>query len=212
MGTREITMAVAARELNTNLRMSWEEFLEWADDQTHAEWVDGEVIPMSPATLLHTDIQQFLLALFRLYAESRSGGTVLGDPFLMHLPRQKRGRIPDVFYVSTQRLGLLKDTYMSDAADIAVEIVSPDSIRRDRVEKMKEYELAGVREYWLIDLTMRTAEFFILGVDEKYSKATLEEDGVFRSTVLEGFWLNANWFWSRPLPKILDVLRLWGLI
>ncbi|HEV2292563.1 MAG TPA: hypothetical protein VGR35_01830 [Tepidisphaeraceae bacterium] len=31
-------------------RMTEEEFVEWCDDKTHAEWVDGEVIVMSPVS------------------------------------------------------------------------------------------------------------------------------------------------------------------
>ena len=32
-------------------RMTYEQFLEWLDDETHAEWVDGRVVPMSPITM-----------------------------------------------------------------------------------------------------------------------------------------------------------------
>ena len=41
-----------------------------------------------------------------------------------------------------------------------MEIVSPDSRHRDGVEKLAEYEEAGVREYWVIDRSRRQAEFF----------------------------------------------------
>ena len=33
--------------------VTFEEFLAWCDEDTHAEWVDGEVIMMSPATDQH---------------------------------------------------------------------------------------------------------------------------------------------------------------
>jgi hypothetical protein len=41
-------------------RMTYDEFLEWADEDTLAEWVDGEVIMSSPASLLHQELVKFL--------------------------------------------------------------------------------------------------------------------------------------------------------
>jgi hypothetical protein len=38
------------------------------------------------------------------------------------------------------------------------------------------------------------------------------EDGVFRSTVLKGLWLEVAWLWQRPRPPVLRVLKEWGLI
>ena len=35
------------------LRMGYEEYLDWSDEDTHAEWVDGEVIVFMPVTLAH---------------------------------------------------------------------------------------------------------------------------------------------------------------
>src|SRR5438270_296156 len=32
-------------------RVSFDEFLAWADEDTLAEWVDGEIVPMSPSSL-----------------------------------------------------------------------------------------------------------------------------------------------------------------
>ncbi len=42
------------------LRMSYEEFLAWADEDTLAEWVDGEVVMTSPASKRHQMIVSFL--------------------------------------------------------------------------------------------------------------------------------------------------------
>lgn len=36
-----------------NSTMSYEEFLEWADEDTLAEWVNGEIIMSSPASYWH---------------------------------------------------------------------------------------------------------------------------------------------------------------
>jgi len=37
-------------------------------------------------------------------------------------------------------------------------------------------------------------------------------DGTFHSTVLTNFWLKIDWLWQEPLPKVLDVVREFGLL
>jgi hypothetical protein len=38
------------------------------------------------------------------------------------------------------------------------------------------------------------------------------EGGIYHSAVLEGLWLNVEWFWQEPLPPLMSVLREWQLI
>lgn len=51
-------------------RMSYEEFLAWADEDTYAEWVDGEVIMMSPESDRHQDLARFLTSVLGIYVET----------------------------------------------------------------------------------------------------------------------------------------------
>jgi hypothetical protein len=37
-------------------------------------------------------------------------------------------------------------------------------------------------------------------------------DGLYRSKVLEGFWLKVDWLWQEPLPTLLSVVKEWKLI
>ncbi len=37
--------------------------------------------------------------------------------------------------------------------------------------------------------------------------APVEADEIYRSQVVEGFWLKVDWLWQEPLPLELDVLR-----
>jgi len=64
-------------------------------------------------------------------------------------------------------------------------------------------EKKGVREYWIIDprLNRQQADFY--GWDENglFVPAEIDENGVFRSAVLPGFWLDVDWFWEESLPN-----------
>jgi Uma2 family endonuclease len=191
-------------------RVSYEEFL-LSDEHMSAEWVDGEVIALSPASRRHQLLASFLAALLQHFVESKRLGLVISAPFQMKTGADLPGREPDVLFVAGQHLGRLKETYLDGAADVAVEIISPESLTRDRGEKFYEYEKGGVGEYWLIDPARQLAEFYRLegGV---YRLAPVDEEGIYRSAVLSGLWLRVEWLWQEPLPPLLDVLREWGLI
>lgn len=93
-----------------------------------------------------------------------------------------------------------------------IEIVSPESRERDRVEKFYEYERGGVREYWILDPEEKRAEFYRLGEDGKYLAIAAGEDGIFRSTVLEGFWIQVDWLFQEPKPPFLSILKEWKIL
>ena len=191
--------------------MTYEEFLAWYDD-SHAEWVDGEVILMSPASGPHQDLAGFLYVLLRHFVEAGQLGRVLVAPFQMKLSFRPSGREPDVLFIARERLDLLKSNYLDGGADLAIEVISPDSRSRDRQDKYQEYEQAGVREYWIFDPIRKQAEFYRLGPDGIYSLVTLGDDGIFRSDVLAGLWLKVEWLWQEPLPPLMSVLKDWGLV
>jgi len=191
-------------------KISYEQFLEWLDDDTWAEWVDGEVELMSPISLEHQEVGSFLIALLRLYLLSRPLGRVVYEPFQMKTGSDLPGRSPDILFVSNEHLHRLRSTHLDGPADLVVEIVSAESAERDRVQKFREYERGGVREYWLIDPEKRLAEFYQLGEDGRYERIFAGGEGVYHSAVLSGFWLRVEWLWQQP--PITDILREWGLV
>jgi Uma2 family endonuclease len=193
-------------------KMTYEEFLAWAEDGSHVEWVDGEVIPMSPVSQTHQLIANFLVALFQHFVENKQSGRVLSAPFQMKLETRPSGREPDVMYIASERLDLLKNAYLDGAADLAVEVISPESQARDRGDKFYEYERGGVREYWLIDPMRKQAEFYLRDEEGIYRLANIGDDGIFHSRVLDGLYLKVEWLWQEPLPTLLSVLKEWQLI
>jgi len=187
------------------LRMTFEEFLAWNSEATMAEWVDGEVIVMSPVSTRHQIISGFLFTILNLFVEKHGLGIMLSAPVVIRLPNKRRGREPDLFFVAKDRAQLIKKNYLDGAADIVVEIISPESIERDRVEKFAEYEAAGVREYWLIDPDREQAEFYVLAAENRYRLQDAPE-GVYHSRVIEGFSLRVAWLWQEQLPTF-EALR-----
>lgn len=212
MSTETIDAQDLERKTPPSGPVSFEEFMDWIDEDTRAEWVDGAIIMASPASDNHQDIVDFLVAVIRPYVRHQQLGWIRSGPFVMRTIVRPSGREPDILFVVNERMDLVRKTYLDGPADLAVEIISPESIGRDRGDKFVEYEAAGVREYWLIDPLRDQLEFYQLGADERYRLVPIGADGIYRSIVLPGFWLRTDWLLQRPLPDEIDVLKELGLI
>jgi len=189
-------------------RMTYEEFLAWTDEDTLAEWVDGEVVMTSPAGDQHQDICGFLGAILRAFVETHQLGVVRVAPFQMRLARS--GREPDVLFLAREHLQQLKKTYLDGPADLVVEILSPESAMRDRGQKFYEYEEAGIPEYWLIDPDRARVEFYQLDTQGRYAVVAPDEKRVYRSQALPDFWLDVDWLWQPP--SLISTQQTLGLI
>jgi Uma2 family endonuclease len=183
-----------------NKRMTYEEFLNLCDEDTLAEWVDGEIIYYSPASSKHQELVWFLGSLLGIYAQAKDIGVIRTGPFQMRLRKLKRGREPDILFISKANLGKLNSIYLDGPADLVVEIISPESERKDREEKFSEYQQAGIKEYWLIDPYKKQADFYVLEKGTFNKKEP--KKGIYYSRIVEGFWLDVNWLFKEPLPNV----------
>ncbi|HEX8396016.1 MAG TPA: Uma2 family endonuclease [Pyrinomonadaceae bacterium] len=211
MSVAEIT---ETRVFNANQivpqRLTWEEYLRFGEENTLAEWVDGRVIVLFSGSTKHQQIVGFLDRVIGFYIETHNLGQVFTAPYAMKLSKLRRGREPDLLFVSREREHLITKTFLDGAADLVVEVVSPESVERDSVQKFAEYEAAGIREYWLIDYTSQTAIFYQLDEKGQYQPAETT-DGVFHSTVLPGFFIRENWLWQERLHTF-EALRELGIL
>lgn len=193
------------------MRMTEEEFVQWCDEDTKAEWVDGEIIMASPASVQHAWINHFLIEVLGPFVRRRDPGQLFGPETQIRFGVLRRRRVPDLFFIAADRLNLLKPNHFEGAPDLIVEIVSPDSVSRDWRTKYLEYQLAGGREYWVIDPLARQVEAYALGEDRQYSLIE-EKDDAIHSAMLAGFYLRPSWLWQEPPPDSLDILKELGVL
>jgi Uma2 family endonuclease len=93
---------------------------------------------------------------------------------------------PDILFIAKENAGITK-SHVFGAPDLAVEILSPSSIRRDRYDKLEQYARFGVKEYWIVDPANRSIEILALR-DGRYAvHAHATETGAVSSLVLSGF-------------------------
>lgn len=183
--------------------ISFEEYLVRFDG-IHCELVDGNVIKMSPATLQHQDIFNYLINLLMAYFSLTKRGRVLTQPFTQRLPNVEAKREPDLMLVLVENFGRIQQTFLDGPADICIEIVSEESINRDRITKVDEYQKGGVKEYWILDFLQQEALFYTLNTSGQYERQLLDEDN-YRSPLLPGFILHVPTLWQDPLPDFFAI-------
>ncbi len=197
------TAAIEQQQRVRGRRGSYEEYLALPDDGRVVEWVNGEIIEHMPPSTIHQNVLGFLEAILRFYVNQLNLGQVLDAPMEVRLWPDGPSREPDLVFVSHARLAQLGPQRFEGAPDLVVEAVSPGSVTVDRITKFREYEQAGVREYWIIDPRphQQQADFYSRDVAGNFSPAPLTEDGVYHSTVVPGFRLPVAYLWQSPLPN-----------
>ena len=189
--------------------ISYEDFLALCDEDTLAEWVNGKIERYSPASDAHQDLAGWLTSVLRIYVEANKLGIIRSAPFQMKTGPDLPGREPDIIFLSDENRDKLKKTYLDGPADLVIEIISEESLLRDRGEKFAEYEIGGVKEYWILDPETKRADFFILK-EGRYERRVEDAHGVYHSEIIRGLWLKVAWLWN--LPPVLDVLSELGVI
>jgi Uma2 family endonuclease len=191
------------------LRMSYEEFLAWATEDTRAEWVDGEVIGFMPQSRRHIRLSSLLVQLIGSFASLRRLGEVYTEPFEFWTRPNEAFRRPDITFLRSDHLDRFTDEGVFEPVDLVVEVISPDSAVRDTKDKWDEYAKAGVPEYWIVEGRegRRGVTFYELHPDGTYREIAPDAQGRLHSKVLLGFWFDPAWLEQEILPNPLTLLR-----
>ena len=183
-----------------------EQFFSFLADGQKADLIDGVIYMSSPDSRRANKLTGFLHRLLEDFLEARGiGGEVYFSRFAFRLGEFSAPE-PDVAYVRPERVGLVEEGCMRGGPDIAVEVVSRESRHRDYDLKRRLYEEAGVPEYWIIDPIQKRVEFLLLE-EGRYQLAPLEENRLFRSRALPGFWIDVDWLLADPLPPATRCLE-----
>lgn len=190
------------------LRMTYDEYVDWYDRDAgrRGEWVDGEVIVFVSTTYRHERILIFIAAVLTNIVLRLRLGEVLGDEYELRT-REGSTRLPDLKVILREHEERITDRRLVGAADVVFEIISPDSVNRDRHIKRDEYETAGIPEYWVIDPRegKESVELFVLDNDRRYVSMRPDAEGRYRSTVVPGFWVDPTWLSANELPDSIDL-------
>lgn len=174
-------------------KLTFEEYLVYDDGTDNRyELEDGELILMNPPTGRHALIIYFLINTFvaeitrlqLLWAALQ----IIG---VRTAPR--RSRLPDICVVPFEVIRDKLDTsaVIETGAVLAVEIVSPDSVKRDYRFKRAEYASFGIPEYWIIDPTAQKVSLLLL-VEGLYEETIYQGDDQIQSQTFPELTLTVN--------------------
>lgn len=203
----ELTMEATAPPVQQDEIRRWPatyaDYLAWPDESVIVEWKDGEIIEYTPPTEQHQHIVRALVGLVGSLVDLTDTGVVHVAPFEVKLWPGGPAREPDILFISRDRLGQLTPQRFEGGPDLVIEIVSSSSARTDRVEKLIEYEQAGVREYWVIDPRegKEQADFYQLDATGRFDSVPLDAAGVYHSAVLPGLTLDPALLRAAELPS-----------
>ena len=194
--------------LITGERMDVEEFLCRWDELPYlknAELIDGIVYVPSPLSLDHGSLDTLILWWLTQYAHATPGCKAGNNVTWLMLDSSPQ---PDAFLrVLPSRGGQSRDEkrYCAGAPELAVEICLT-STEVDFGPKLRLYQRAGVREYITIEIFGKRIVWRKLE-NAVYVAQQIPPDGVLRSQVFPGLWLDPASLLEGDGKRMLAVLR-----
>ncbi|HEY2473938.1 MAG TPA: Uma2 family endonuclease [Candidatus Cybelea sp.] len=167
------------------------------ETKPETEWVRGRALQKVSPQRTHAYLQLDLGARLQQWAKGR-GGVGTEWRFRVAPPGEvRRPLVPDVAYVSNERLRPLDDSEVEMppiAPDVAVEILSPDDRRADVDDKILVYLRAGSSLAIVVDPPRRVVE-----LHDRNATRLLGEGEVIAHDALPGF--------AYPVRDLFAVLR-----
>lgn len=169
--------------------------LTW-DENERIEIIEGKAFMMAAPSRIHQKISGELFRQLANYLEGKKC-EVYPAPFGVRLFEQDGDRPEDVDTVVEPDISVICDRSKLDkygckgAPDLIAEILSPSSLRHDRLVKLNLYQRAGVREYWIVDPENRSVMVFLpdgsgsLRLHEDYGREDLAKVNVLDGCFIE---------------------------
>ena len=129
------------------------EELSRMSDLGPCELVEGRIVPMPPTSYTHGEIETDVSAALNGYARQTRKGRVMGGEVGIYVRRDPDTvRAADVLFISHERYSRRESkSYLDVAPELVVEILSPDDLWSEVMDKLDEYFAAGVDAVWILD-------------------------------------------------------------
>ena len=174
---------------------TWDDFVALDEDDLR-ELIDGELVEVEVPTEVHEGVVPILSYFLVGWARTHGGGRTLGAGYKVRITN-KRGVMPDLqFYRRGNEPQGQPQGLVEGHPDLVVEVVSPSSVRHDRVTKMNWYASIGTPEYWIVDPTTRSVQRLVLERGRYTITDAIEGDEVFRPASFDGLEVPLAELWA----------------
>ena len=161
------------------------DFYNWVDPSMKAEFIDGEIIVHSPMIKIHNDITKNLLIILEHFNIINELGFLGVEKIMCRFTRNDYE--PDLcFFLHENHPSFRSDQTIFPVPDFIIEILSKSTEDRDRGVKFQDYQMHGVKEYWIIDPDAETIEQYINQGDH-FQLKTKNADGNIDCYIFKDF-------------------------
>ena len=170
-----------------------------------AELIEGVVYVPGALRADHADVHAEVVTWLVTYRANTPGTRVLDNA--THRLADDSEPQPDAsLLVLGGQTTVTSKGYVRGAPELAVEVVS-SSRAYDLHAKKADYEKYGVQEYLALLIRERRAIWFVREQD-RFVELPPSSDGILRSPLFAGLWLDANAVLSSDTARVLEVLQL----
>ena len=131
-------------------KLNYEDYFLFPDDGHRHEILDGEHYVTPAPVPEHQRVSMALSLGLGPFIRDHRLGDLLAAPIDVLLSEHDVVQ-PDLLFISRERAAIITEKNIQGAPDLAIEILSAETRRRDEHLKRRRYEELGVREYWLVD-------------------------------------------------------------
>jgi Uma2 family endonuclease len=153
------------------------------------EIIDGELFVTRAPHWQHQEVSDNICTELKLWSRLTGLGKAATTPGIIFTDADNV--IPDVVWVSNQRLATLLDDegHLTGAPELVVEVLSAgaEGERRDKEVKLKLYSSRGVQEYWIVDWRLQQIEVYRREKATLVLAVTLFASDEITSPLLPGF-------------------------
>lgn len=135
-------------------RLTSEEYLAYDDGTDNRyEFVNGELVIVPLLTGQHADIVDFLEDIFKAEIKRLNLDWVVRPGTIGVRTVELKTRFPDSSVITAEQRQVirLKAAILESPPPLVVEVVSPESVKRDYRYKRSEYAVLEIPEYWIVD-------------------------------------------------------------
>ena len=167
--------------LDINKRYTYADYLTWIDD-VRRELIEGFIKLLPAPRSIHAEVgYNISWQLGAIIRKNKGKCKVYPAPFDVRLPKNGETEHDKIYTVVQPDISVICDAAKVDeygccgAPDMIVEVLSPSTNKRDMNEKFTLYEVAGVKEYWVVHPNDKCIQVFLLQENGKYNDGTLYE-------------------------------------
>ncbi|MDJ0660155.1 MAG: Uma2 family endonuclease [Crocosphaera sp.] len=190
-------------------RLTRLEFETRYQQMTHvkkAELIEGIVYLGSPVKINQHGAPHANIIGWLGFYSAYTNGVQIGDNCTVRLDPENEPQPDALLRIEKGGQSIIsEDGYVEGAPELIVEIAA-STVSIDLHDKLKAYRRNQVQEYLVWRVDDNEIDWFRLK-EEKYIKLKADENGIIKSEVYQGLWLDVNALLRGDLATVLNILQ-----